>query len=84
MVRVRRRIGDGKLNRLVLALLKGGVMSEAQFIRSDSGSPQGGILSPLLSNAALSIIDERYERQVWPRGGTSGFDALAREDGRDL
>jgi RNA-directed DNA polymerase len=47
-------------------------MSETQFIRSDSGSPQGGILSPLLSNVALSIIDERYERQVWPRGGTSG------------
>jgi hypothetical protein len=72
MVRVRRRIGDGKLNRLVFAFLKAGVMSEAQFIRSDSGSPQGGILSPLLSNVALSIIDERYERQVWPRGGTSG------------
>jgi group II intron reverse transcriptase/maturase len=72
MVRIRRRIGDGKLNRLVLAFLKAGVMSEAQFIRSDSGSPQGGILSPLLSNVALSIIDERYERQVWPRGGTSG------------
>ena len=72
MVRVRRRIGDGKLNRLVLAFLKAGVMSEAQFIRGDSGSPQGGILSPLLSNVALSIIDERYERQVWPRSGTSG------------
>ncbi len=72
MMRLRRRICDGKLNRLVFAFLKAGVMSEAQFIRSDSGSPQGGILSPLLSNVALSIIDERYERQVWPRGGTSG------------
>jgi RNA-directed DNA polymerase len=72
MVRVRRRIGDGKFNRLVFAFLKAGVMSETQFIRSDSGSPQGGILSPLLSNVALSTIDERYERQVWPRGGTSG------------
>jgi RNA-directed DNA polymerase len=70
MMRVRRRIGDGKLNRLILAFLKAGVMSEEQFIRSDSGSPQGGILSPLLSNVALSIIDERYERHVWPRGGT--------------
>lgn len=72
MMRLRRRICDGKLNRLVFAFLKAGVMSEAQFIRSDSGSPQGGILSPLLCNVALSIIDERYERQVWPRGGTSG------------
>jgi RNA-directed DNA polymerase len=72
MVRVRRRIGDGKLNRLIVAFLKAGVMSETQFIRSDSGSPQGGILSPLLSNVALSIIDERYERQVYPRAGTPG------------
>ncbi len=72
MVRVRRRIGDGKLNRLIVAFLKAGVMSETQFIRSDSGSPQGGILSPLLSNVALSIIDERYERQVYPRTGTTG------------
>jgi len=72
MVRVRRRIGDGKLNRLIVAFLKAGVMSETQFIRSDSGSPQGGILSPLLSNVALSIIDERYERQVYPRAGTTG------------
>jgi len=32
MVRVRRRIGDGNLNRLVFAFLKAGVMSETQFI----------------------------------------------------
>jgi group II intron reverse transcriptase/maturase len=67
MVRVRRRIGDGKLNRLVLAFLKAGVLSEEQFLRTDSGTPQGGILSPLLANIALSAIDERYERHVWPR-----------------
>jgi len=66
MVRVRRRIGDGKVNRLVLAFLKSGVLSEEQFVRSDSGTPQGGILSPLLANIALSAIEERYERHVWP------------------
>jgi len=44
------------------------VLSEDQFIRSDSGTPQGGILSPLLANIALSAIEERYERFVWPRG----------------
>jgi group II intron reverse transcriptase/maturase len=67
MVRVRRRIGDPKLNQLVLAFLKAGVMSEQQFARSEAGTPQGGILSPLLANIALSAIDERYERHVWPR-----------------
>ncbi len=69
MERVRRRIADGKLNRLIVAFLKAGVLSEAQFTRSDSGTPQGGILSPLLANVALSIIEERYERHVWPRAG---------------
>ena len=67
MVRVRRRIGDPKVNRLVVAFLRAGVMSERQFSRTDSGTPQGGILSPLLANIALAVIDERYERWVWPR-----------------
>ena len=67
MNRVRRRIGDAKVNRLVVAFLKAGVLSEEQFLRTDSGTPQGGILSPLLANIALSAIEERYERHVWPR-----------------
>src|SRR5215468_3103935 len=68
MERVRRRVGDAKLERLVLAFLKAGVLSEEQFLRSDSGTPQGGILSPLLANIALGIIEEKYERHTWPRG----------------
>jgi group II intron reverse transcriptase/maturase len=67
MVRVRRRIGDNKVSRLVLAFLKSGVLSETQFLRTDAGTPQGGILSPLLANIALSAIEERYERHAWPR-----------------
>lgn len=67
MQRIRRRIGDGKVNRLVLAFLKAGVLSEDQFLRTETGTPQGGILSPLLANIALALIDERYERWVCPR-----------------
>jgi group II intron reverse transcriptase/maturase len=67
MERVRRRVGDAKVNRLVVAFLKAGVMAEKQFVRNNVGTPQGGILSPLLANIALSVIDERYERHVWPR-----------------
>ena len=78
MERVRRRVSDGKLNRLIVAFLKAGVLSEAQVVRTDSGTPQGGILSPLLSNIALSVIEERYERYVWPSGGSTG----SRRDGR--
>jgi len=84
MDRVRQRIGDGKLNRLILAFLKSGVLSETQFTRTGSGTPQGGILSPLLANVALSIIEERYERHVWPRAakpkGGRGRPAAALSD----
>jgi hypothetical protein len=47
--------------------LKAGILAEGQFLRSETGTPQGGILSPLLANIALSVLDERYERHVWPR-----------------
>lgn len=67
MTRIRRRVGDTKTTRLILAFLKAGILSEEQFLRSEVGTPQGGILSPLLANIALSAIEERYERHVWPR-----------------
>jgi hypothetical protein len=54
------------VNRLVVAFLKSGVLAEAQFVRTEIGTPQGGILSPLLANIALSMIEERYQRHVWP------------------
>jgi RNA-directed DNA polymerase len=67
MERMRRRVTDAKVLRLVVAFLKAGVLSEGQFSRSQAGTPQGGILSPLLANIALSAIEERHERHVWPR-----------------
>jgi group II intron reverse transcriptase/maturase len=67
MDRVRRRVRDGKVNRLMVAFLKAGILSEEQYLRSETGTPQGGILSPLLANVALSVIEERYERHAWPR-----------------
>ena len=67
MGRIRRRVVDPKVNRLIVAFLKAGILSEGTFVRSDAGTPQGGILSPLLANIALSIIEERYERHVSQR-----------------
>src|SRR5687768_11189345 len=67
MEKVRRRVGDAKVNRLIVAFLKAGVLAQEQFLRTDGGTPQGGILSPLLANIALSVLDERYARYAWPR-----------------
>ncbi|WP_280685712.1 reverse transcriptase domain-containing protein [Kitasatospora sp. MAA19] len=59
MDRVRRRIGDRRVLDLVKAFLKAGILTEGGLSReTDSGTPQGGILSPLLANIALSVLDE--------------------------
>jgi RNA-directed DNA polymerase len=64
MNRVRARIKDKRVLGLVKAFLKAGVMTQTGR-REDTltGTPQGGILSPLLANIALSVLDEHYVRQ---------------------
>ena len=59
---VRRRISDRKVLRLIFAFLKAGVMIEGTVRHPVTGSPQGGIISPMLSNIYLTAIDERYGR----------------------
>src|SRR5271169_2674723 len=59
---VRRRIGDRKVLKLIFAFLKAGVMIEGTVRHPVTGSPQGGIISPMLSNIYLTAIDERYGR----------------------
>jgi RNA-directed DNA polymerase len=67
MDRLRRRIGDGKVLRLVSAFLRAGIMSDRLLRPNGTGTPQGGVLSPLLANIALSAIEEKYEHHAWPR-----------------
>ncbi|MED7950398.1 group II intron reverse transcriptase/maturase [Streptomyces sp. BE303] len=64
MDRVRNRIGDKRVLTLVKAFLKAGILSEAGQLRdTDSGTPQGGILSPLLANVALTALDDHFAEQ---------------------
>ena len=59
MGRVRDRVGDKRVLALVKAFLKAGILGEDGGLRdNDTGTPQGGILSPLLANVALSVLDE--------------------------
>jgi RNA-directed DNA polymerase len=59
MDRVRLRVGDKRVLALVKAFLKAGILGEDRQLRETSaGTPQGSILSPLLSNVALSVLDE--------------------------
>ncbi|MFF5231368.1 group II intron reverse transcriptase/maturase [Dactylosporangium sp. NPDC000521] len=69
MDRVRNRIKDKRVLTLVKAFLKAGLLTELGE-RQDTmtGTPQGGILSPLLANIALSVLDEHLHRG-WESGG---------------
>ena len=69
--RMRARIGDKRVLGLVKAFLKSGILGEDHELRETSaGAPQGGILSPLLSNIALSVIDEHFAG-AWKAMGDS-------------
>jgi len=70
MDRVRRRVTDKRVLALVKAFLKAGVMTETGVPQnSETGTPQGGILSPLLANIALTALDEHL-MAPWKPGGT--------------
>ncbi len=67
LARVRDRIGDRRVVRLIKAFLKAGVLSEDGVTRDTKmGTPQGGILSPLLANIALSVLDDHFA-EAWQR-----------------
>ncbi len=71
MGRVRERIGDRRVLGLVKAFLKAGILTQDGAERDTiTGTPQGGILSPLLANVALSVLDEHFA-EAWQAMGDS-------------
>ncbi len=65
---VRKRVRDGVLLRLIGKWLKAGVMEDGRIEYPEAGSPQGGSISPVLSNIYLhEVLDEWFTRQVVPR-----------------
>ena len=68
--RVRRRIADRRVLALIKAFLKAGIMTEQGRLQGTvTGTPQGGILSPLMANVALSALDEHFARAWEATGG---------------
>ena len=64
MGRMGDRIGDRRVLGLVKAFLGAGILSEEGLDRETiTGTPQGGILSPLLANIALAVLDEHFTRK---------------------
>jgi group II intron reverse transcriptase/maturase len=62
------RVRDGVLLRLIGKWLKAGVMEDGSVHFPDAGTPQGGVISPLLSNIYLHyVLDEWFESEIQPR-----------------
>jgi group II intron reverse transcriptase/maturase len=63
MGRVAKRIGDKRMLRLIRGYLNAGIMVDGVVLARDSGTPQGGPLSPLLANILLDEVDKELERR---------------------
>ena len=63
MVRVKQRITDKRVLRLINSFLKSGVEINGKYEQTTEGTPQGGPLSPLLANLLLDDLDKELERR---------------------
>jgi group II intron reverse transcriptase/maturase len=69
-----RRVQDGVLQRLIGKWLNAGVLEDGEITYPDQGTPQGGVISPLLANVYLHyVLDVWFEQEVKPRLGGRAF-----------
>jgi RNA-directed DNA polymerase len=65
---LRRRVHDGVLLRLIGKWLNAGVLEHGEVTYPEAGTPQGGVISPILANIFLhEVLDVWFEREVKPR-----------------
>ena len=60
---VAKRVSDGRVLRLIRSMLKAGCMAEGKRLPTEQGTPQGGVISPILSNALLTPFDREMRHR---------------------
>jgi group II intron reverse transcriptase/maturase len=68
---VEHRIGDRRVVRLIRRWLKAGVMADGQVIATETGTPQGAVISPLLANLYLHYVFDLWAER-WRRREATG------------
>jgi len=69
-----KRVRDGVIRRVIGKWLKAGVLEEGKVQEAESGTPQGGVISPLLANIFLhEVLDKWFEELVKPRLSGDAF-----------